>query len=127
MNAMPVDRGAALRQRAREVDWGGVAAWALGFGLVVYLGLEGGGFDPLVHDRVGIAVWWLLLAGVLVGALPRRRLGPLAWTALGLLAGFVAWTALGLAWTESPDKTAAELARVTGYLGVFALALLLRG
>src|SRR5680860_1864344 len=127
MKTMAAGRGATLRERFRGTEWGGVAAWAVALGLVVFLGLEGGGFDPLVHDRVGIAVWWLLLAGVLVGALPRRRLGPLAWTALGLLAGFVAWTALGLAWTESPDKTAAELARVTGYLGVFALALLLRG
>ncbi len=32
----------------------------------------------------------------LVGALPRRRPGALAWAALGLLAAFVAWTALSL-------------------------------
>jgi hypothetical protein len=119
--------GAAIRRRAGETEWGGVAAWALAFGLVFYLGLEGGGFDPLVHDPVGIAVWWLLLAGVLVGALPRRRPGALALTALGLLVAFVAWTALSLGWTESPDKTWAELARVSGYLGVFALALCVRG
>jgi O-antigen ligase len=127
MNAMPARWGAALRERARETDWGGVAVWALGFGLVVYLGLEGGGFDPLVHDPVGIAVWWALLAGVLVGALPRRRLGSFAWGALGLLVAFVVWTALSLSWTESTDKTAAELARVAGYLGVFALVLFAHG
>ena len=109
-----------------RVDWGATAAWLFGFGIVVYLGLKGGGYDPLVHDQVGIAVWWLLLAGALVGALPRRRLGPLAWVALGLLAGFVAWTALSLAWTESLDRTWADLARVIAYLGVFALALFLR-
>lgn len=75
---MPARWGAALRQRARGIEWGGVAVWLLGFSLIVYLGLEGGGFDPLVHEPVGIAVWWVLLAGVLVGALPRRRPGPLA-------------------------------------------------
>jgi len=110
-----------------KVDWGATAAWLFGFGIVVYLGLEGGGYDPLVHDQVGIAVWWFLLAGALVGALPRRHLGPLAWAALGLLAGFVAWTALSLIWTESLDRTWADLARVIAYLGVFALALFLRG
>ena len=100
--------------------------WLLGFGLVAYLGLKGGGYDPLVHDQVGIAVWWVLLATVAVGALPRRRLGLLAWTALGLLAAFVAWTALSLTWTESVERTWADLARVGGYLGVFALALFVR-
>ncbi len=110
-----------------KVDWGATAAWLFGFGTVAYLGLEGGGYDPLVHDQVGIAVWWLLLAGALVGALPRRRLGALAWVALGLLAGFVVWTALSLAWTESLDRTWADLARVIAYLGIFALALFLRG
>ncbi len=112
---------------ARRIDWSAVPTWLLGFVLVVYLGLNGGGYDPLVHDQVGIAVWWILLAGVLVGALPRRRPGTLAWCALGLLAAFVVWTALSLSWTESAEKTSADLARVATYLGVFALALFARG
>ena len=103
-----------------------MATWLLGFGLVAYLGLEGGGFDPLVHDQVGIAVWWILLAATLVGALPRRRLSPLAWAGLGLLAAFVVWTALSLTWTESVERTSADLARVAGYLGVLGLAMLVR-
>jgi hypothetical protein len=112
---------------ARRVDWGALPAWLLGFGLVVYLGLKGGGYDPLVHDQVGIAVWWVVLAGVLVGALPRQRLGNFAWCALGLLAAFTVWTALSLGWTESAERTSADLARVSGYLGVLFLALLARG
>lgn len=111
---------------ARRIDWNAVSTWLLGFGLVAYLGLKGGGYDPLVHDQVGIAVWWVLLATVLVGALPRRRLGPLAWAGLSLFAGFVTWTALSLIWTESVERTSADLARVVGYLGIFALALLVR-
>lgn len=116
-------RRAPLLPQAGNFDLAAVATWLLAFGLVVYLGLEGGGYDPLVHDRVGIAIWWIALAGVAVGALPRRRPGPLAWAALGLLAAFVAWTALSLGWTESTAKTSADLARVAGYLGVFALAI----
>jgi O-antigen ligase len=125
MEAATLPRTAPL-EYARRIDWNAVATWLLGFGLVVYLGLKGGGYDPLVHDQVGIAVWWVLLATVLVGALPRRRLGPLAWAALALLAAFVAWTALSLTWTESVERTSADLARVAGYLGVFALALFAR-
>jgi O-Antigen ligase len=108
-------------------DWGALWPWGLGFGLVVYLGLEGGGFDPLVGDQVGVAVWWVLLFGVAVAALPRLRVSPLALGALAVLLGFVAWTGLSLGWTESVEKTAADLARVTTYLGIFALAVCSRG
>jgi hypothetical protein len=107
----------------RKIDWSAIATWALAFGLIVYLGLEGGGYDPLVHDRVGIALWWFLLAGVAVGALPRRRPSTLACIALALLAAFVVWTALSLSWTESVERTSADLARVAGYLAAFALAI----
>ena len=108
-------------------DWGSIATWVLAFVLIVYLGTKGGGFDPLVSDQVGIAVWWLLLFAVLVGAVPRQQLGALAWAALALLGGFVAWTALSLTWTESLEATWTELARVAGYLGIFALTVLARG
>jgi hypothetical protein len=120
---LPLDGRFALLQRVDpQVVW----AWLLGFLLILYLGLEGGGFDPLVHDKVGIVVWWVILATSLVGALPRRRLAPLAWCGLGLFAAFVVWTALSLSWTESVDSTSADLARVGTYLGVFALALFAR-
>ncbi len=124
--AQPLARPAPL-EYARRLDWSALPAWLLGFGLVVYLGLKGGGYDPLVHDQVGIGVWWVVLIGVAVGALPRQRFGPLAWVALGLLAAFTLWTALSLGWTESDEKTAADLARVATYLGVLFLALLARG
>ena len=112
--------------RTRATDWSFVWPWLLGFGLTAYLGLGGGGFDPLVSGQAGIAIWWVLLLTVLVAALPRRRLGTLSLCALGLLAAFVLWTALSLRWTESTEKTAADLAQVTTFLGVFALALFSR-
>jgi hypothetical protein len=108
-------------------DWSFVWPWLLGFGLTAYLGLSGGGFDPLLSGQVGIAIWWIGLLTVLVGALPRARLGKVPLCALGLLTMFVLWTALSLRWTESSEKTAADLAQVATYLGVFALALFSRG
>jgi hypothetical protein len=104
-----------------------VSTWLLGFGLTVYLGLNGGGYDPLVSDKLEIVVWWIVVAGLLVGAFPRRRPGRLGWTALGLFAAFVGWTALSLGWTDSTDATSADLARVSGYLAIFALILFVRG
>ncbi len=127
MNATSIrSTSTAAQEYARRIDWGVVWTWLLGFGLLVYLGLKGGGYDPLVHDQVGIAVWWVLLLGTLVGALPRLRPGALAWSALGLLAAFALWTALSLTWTESTEQTAAELALVATYVGVLALALFSR-
>lgn len=125
MEALTLARTAPL-DLGRRIDWDTVSTWVLGFGLIVYLGLKGGGFDPLVHDQVGIAVWWVLVAAVLVGALPRRQPGTLAWCALGLLTAFVAWTALSLTWTESTEQTSADIAQIATYLSVFALALFLR-
>jgi O-antigen ligase len=107
----------------RQADWSFFWPWLLGFGLTAYLGLSGGGFDILVSGQVGIAVWWVLLLAVAVGALPRRRPGPLALCLLGLLAAFVLWTGLSLRWTESTEKTAIDLARVATYLGIFALGI----
>jgi len=127
MNAPSMRLSGRLLAYARQVDRAAVAVWLLCFALVAYLGLKGGGYDPLVHDQVGIAVWWIVLAGILIGVFPRRRPGPLALVALGLFVAFTFWTWLSLGWTESPDKTAADVARVAGYLGVFVLAVSIRG
>jgi O-antigen ligase len=109
----------------RDRDWGGLATWLLAAALVVYLALENGGYDPIPRDQVGVAVWWGLLLGVAVGALPVPGRTRAALVALGLLLGFAAWTALSLGWTQSSERTAAELARVATYLGVFALGICL--
>lgn len=107
-------------------DWMAAASWALCFGLVVFLGLEGGGYDPLVHDQVGIAAWWALLATVAVGLLPRRRLGPAALGGLALLTAFAVWVCLSLIWTESVERTFVDVARVLTYVALFALVLVSR-
>ena len=120
-------RPRALPATIAAIDFELVSTWLLGFGLVVYLGLRGGGFDPLVGDKVGVVIWWIVLAGLLVGAFPRRRLGKAGWAGVALLTGFLAWTALSLTWTESSGNTNAEIARVATYLGVFVLALAIRG
>ncbi len=111
---------------AGRIEWSAVVTWVLCFGLVAFLGIEGGGFDALVHDQVGIGAWWIVLVGVLVGALPVVGPSRLALIALGLFAAFVVWTALSLIWTESAERTNADLARVLVYLGIFSLVLFLR-
>ena len=75
------------------------------------------------RSEIGIAVWWLLLVGTLVGALPIAGGTNAGRALLIVLAAFAAWTALSLSWTESEERTAIELARTLTYLGVFAVAL----
>jgi heme/copper-type cytochrome/quinol oxidase subunit 2 len=104
-----------------------VAGYVMPFLLVFYLAMKGGGYDAVVRSQVGIAVWWIVLLGAAVGALPVARLSRSAWAMFGLLAAFCAWTALSIGWSESGERSAAELARVAVYLGVFALALTAHG
>lgn len=117
-----------LRDRASSlarIDFGAAGVWAVQFVLVLYLGLATGGFDPIVRGEVGIAIWWIVLIGAATGALPLARVGRAGWVAFGLLAAFVAWTALGIGWSESAERSVAELGRVAMYLGIVALALAL--
>jgi O-antigen ligase len=100
-----------------------LAEAGLPFVLIVYLALKGGGYSDIVYGQVGVAVWWVVLLGALVGVLPRARLPAAGWVALGIFGLFVVWTGLGISWSQSAEQSAAELARVASYLGVFALAL----
>jgi cytochrome c-type biogenesis protein CcmH/NrfG len=104
-----------------------IAGSVLPFALVFYLALRGGGYDRVVLGEFGIAVWWLVLLGAVVGILPAARISRAGWVVLGLLSAFGVWTALGITWSESAERSAAEAARVAAYLGVFALALAAQG
>lgn len=99
----------------------------LPFVLVLYLALEGGGYDSVVRGEVGLAIWWIVLLGALVGALPVARPRAGAWVAAGLLAMFAIWTGLGISWSDSSERSITELARVATYLGVIVLAISVQG
>ncbi|HTR74984.1 MAG TPA: O-antigen ligase family protein [Solirubrobacterales bacterium] len=116
-----------LQQRFSWIDPQAIAVWLLGFGLVVFLGLNGGGYDPIVRNQLGIAVWWGVLLGLAVGALPLNRFRAGSWVALALLGGYVAWVALSLIWTDATHNSLEEVGKVVTYLGIFALALSIRG
>lgn len=66
-------------------------------------------------------IWWMILPGAAIGSVAIRG-GRVAWVGVALLTGFLAWSAIGLSWTESTERTVAELARVAMLLGVLGLA-----
>ena len=102
---------------------GDAGGWALGFGIVVMLAFQGGGFDPIVAGEAGVAVWWLVVFGVAAGALT-GRLSRAALVAAGLFLAFAAWTGLSATWSESAERSVSELARVSTYGAVLVFALL---
>src|SRR4051812_23123105 len=114
-------RSETTARRAERLG-AGFGVWALGFAPVLYLGLRGGGFDAIVRQQVGVALWWLIAAGLACGVLSARRtLARGRWALLGLTA-FTAWTAMSMAWTWSDERTAADIGRAVTYLGILVLA-----
>jgi Tfp pilus assembly protein PilF len=88
------------------------------------LAFNGGGYDLVVRHQVGLAIWAAIAAGLALGILPRARLTPAAWVAVGGFASLAALTLLAHIWTESDERTTEELARVLEYTGVVTLAFL---
>src|SRR3954453_3206272 len=101
--------------------------WVLPFMLVLYLALKGGGYDEVIRGEVGIAIWWVVLLGALVGGLPVARISRAGWIGIGLFGAFWVWMALGITWSGDSERSVAEVARIAMYIGVFALALSVQG
>jgi hypothetical protein len=97
--------------------------WLLAVAFSVYLGLSGGGYDIVVRSELGLVIWWFVLLGVLVGALPYAQIPRAGWIATVLLGGFLVWTWIGLSWSSSHELTLDEVCRLSSYLGCFLLAL----
>jgi hypothetical protein len=126
------DNPALPRHRTREanviakaltrLDGRSVAVRGLVFAVVVYLGVNGGGYDLIVRNQVGIAIWWALLVCAIVGLLSARAFGRTAWAGLALFSGFVAWTAIATTWSVSSERSLAQLSMVACYLGILFVA-----
>ena len=72
-------------------------------------------------------MWWTVLVGTALNVLLPAG-GSRAGRAMLVVAiALAAWTALSVTWTESDERTATELARVSTYLAVFTLALAVQG
>src|SRR5919106_3058179 len=127
MEAVARSPGRTLNDVRARIDLPAVGAWLVPAVLIAYLALNNGGYGIIERSEVGIAVWWVVAVGTAVGILPvagETRNGAIM---LAVLAAFAGWTALSLGWTESAERSAAELGRTATYLGVFALALAVQG
>jgi hypothetical protein len=124
---VPATESVATHRVSREahlprlLDLETLSVWTLVGGLILYLGIDGGGYDIVVHSQVAIVVWWVVLLGAAWGILPAARPSRAGWAALALFGGFVAWTALGSTWSLSTERSLESLSLVAGYLGILVL------
>src|SRR5690348_15197025 len=119
-----ISRPVTWRSRSvRRFDPDALRTWALVASVVLYLAVDGGGYDLVVRSQVAIVVWWIVLVGAAWGLLPAGRLSRTAWVAAGLFGGFVAWTALASTWSLSSDRSLQELSRVAFYFGLLLLGI----
>jgi hypothetical protein len=107
------------RLRARRA-----AGFVLALALTLLLVFNGGGYDVVIRHQVSLAIWALIALGLGVGLLPRARLTPACWVALGGFGALAGLTLLSHIWTDSDERTTEELARVLEYGGLVVLAYL---
>jgi tetratricopeptide (TPR) repeat protein len=104
---------------------GPALAFVTAGGILVLYALRGGSYDIVVRQEMGLGIWWVLGLGFALGLLPRSRvprsrlLGVAAMVCLGI------WVAIGFAWTESDERTMAELGRIVAFAGLLLLPLVL--
>jgi hypothetical protein len=111
---------------AAQLELTSAAPFLLAFAIVLYLALQGGGYDLVVRNQVGIAVWWGVFCAALAGLLPARQLGPAGRLAVTALCLLCAWSAVASTWSASAERSLAEVSREACYLGVLILGLLLQ-
>ncbi len=113
--------GAAAPANRRRAALTRALALVLAAALVIAYALPGGAYDIVIRQEYGLAIWGLLALGFATGVLPRARPSRGALIVLGTLVAVAAWTGVSLAWSDSAERTTAELARVVDYVGVCVL------
>jgi hypothetical protein len=90
---------------------------------LLVVALRGGSYAPRERGEFFVVVLWVLVLCVALGLLPRYRVRTGGRVAVAALVGLAGWMALGLMWSESAERTVAEVARVVGFAGLLMLIL----
>jgi O-antigen ligase len=120
-----IDRNPAASGNTRGLLSGARFEWAIAclapFVLITYLALSGGGYDLIARSEIGILIWWAVLLGAIAGVIPRVRFVRTTWIATAFLGAFLLWSWLAAGWSQSEERTLAEVARVATYAGTFLI------
>ena len=92
-------------------------------GLTTYIAMRGGGYDIVVRQELALVVWAFIALGLTLGVFPRSRPMRAILIPLGFVTALLVWMCLSLHWTESAERTFAEIARFLMYAGIATLAI----
>ena len=110
---------------ARAGPWAAALA-PVGVALATFwIAYDDGSYDLDGRNAIAIGVWWSIVMLVALGLAPIQRLRGPALVVAGLLFALALVTLASLAWSPSSENTLHEVNRVTLYLGVFVLVVLL--
>ena len=100
-----------------------VGGFLAGVGPVAILGFSGGGYAVSVVAGYGVVLWWLLLVGILSGALPRPHPTAAGLATLGAAAGLSVFGAISLGWSGSSERGLTEVVRFIAFGGSLLLGM----
>jgi hypothetical protein len=89
-----------------------------------WIAYDNGSYGIEGRDTLAIAIWWTVVVVIVFGLLPRERVPPAALVLGALLAALALWTSASLLWSVSSESAFDEVNRVSLYLGVFVLVVL---
>lgn len=85
---------------------------------------DDGSYSLPSRNTLAIAVWWAVIVGVLVRLLTTEHVTRAAIAFLGVFAGLATWTFASIFWAPSAENAFNEFNRVTLFLGVYVLVVL---
>jgi hypothetical protein len=100
-----------------------IGGFLAGVGPVAILGFSGGGYAVSVVAGYGVVLWWLLLVGILSGALPRPRPTAAGLATLGAATALSIFGAISLGWSGSSERGLTEVVRFVVFGGSLLLGM----
>ncbi|MGD0272605.1 MAG: O-antigen ligase family protein [Gaiellaceae bacterium] len=89
-----------------------------------YLAYDNGSYFLPSRNTLAIAVWWAVIVGIVLGLLIAENLPRASLAIAGGLAALAAWTFASVFWAASAENAFNEFNRVSLFLGVFVLTVL---
>lgn len=109
---------------SRRLRFRRATVFVIAASLPTWMALEGGAYDIVIRQEIGMLIWSLVAITATLSFIPRGQIDRhVLWPLLGVGA-FLALNVLSLAWTGSAERTVDEVARIVVYGGVIVLGLL---
>ena len=123
LKASTIESSSLLRRRALA----GTLTAALVAVAYAALAFANGGYSGELIAAVTVAIWWVVIVLVATRLAPAYAVPRAAVLAGAFLAAFAGLTALSMIWADDAGRAFTEVVRWIGYLGLFALVVVVSG